>query len=102
MQKLKVLFATIAISFSALVPPSSHAQNTAEMTRGEVRKVDKDTGKVTIKHDEIKSLEMAPMTMVFTVKDRSLLDKAKAGDKVMFSVVREGGSLVVTHLQTVP
>ncbi len=54
------------------------------MTDGEVRKVDKDTGTITLKHGEIKNLRMSPMTMVFKVKDKAMLDKVKAGDKVKF------------------
>ena len=45
------------------------AASAAEMAAGEIRKVDKDAKKLTIKHGEIKSLDMPPMTMVFQVKD---------------------------------
>lgn len=41
-----------------------------EMTQGEVRKVDNEASKLTIKHGEIKKLDMPPMTMVFQVNDR--------------------------------
>lgn len=73
-----------------------------DMTDGEVRKVDKDAGKLTLKHSEIKSLEMPPMTMVFNVKDKAVLDKLKAGDKVRFKAVNEGGKYVVTEIRVVP
>lgn len=73
----------------------------ASMTDGEIRKVDKDAGKVTIKHGEIKNLDMPGMTMVFTAKDKSLLDKVQAGDKVKFAVINDGGKMVVTDIQTV-
>ncbi len=52
------------------------------MTDGEVRKVDNDTGTITLKHGEIKNLRMSPMTMVFQVKDKAMLDKVKTGDKI--------------------
>lgn len=71
------------------------------MTDGEIRKVDKEAGKVTIKHGEIKNLEMPGMTMVFTAKEKSLLDKVQAGDKVKFAVINDGGKMVVTDIQTV-
>jgi Cu(I)/Ag(I) efflux system periplasmic protein CusF len=74
---------------------------TASMTDGEIRKVDKEAGKVTIKHGEIKNLEMPGMTMVFTAKEKSLLDKVQAGDKVKFAVINDGGKMVVTDIQTV-
>lgn len=70
-----------------------------DMVQGEIRKIDKDAGKITIKHGEIKNLEMPPMTMVFTVKDKAFLDKVQTGDKVKFKVVREDGKMVVTDIQ---
>ena len=70
----------------------------AGMTNAEVRKVDKDAKKITLKHEEIKSLEMPGMTMVFQVKDAALLDKTKAGDKVRFKVIKDGNAYVVTEL----
>lgn len=69
------------------------------LTDGEVRKIDKEAGKITIKHGEIKHLEMPPMTMVFVAKDTSILDKVKAGDKVRFMTVHENGQMIVTDLQ---
>ena len=71
-----------------------------DLTDGEVRKVDRDAQKVTIKHGEIKSLDMPAMTMVFNVKDGGVLDKLKAGDKVRFKAVNEGGKYFVTEIQT--
>ena len=66
---------------------------------GEVRRVDKAAGKVTLRHGEIKQLEMPPMTMVFEVRDKSLLDNVKPGDKVNFKVINENGKLIVTELK---
>jgi Cu(I)/Ag(I) efflux system protein CusF len=73
----------------------------ADMAEGEVRKVDKDTSKVTLKHGEIKSLEMPAMTMVFVVKDKAMLDSVKAGDKVRFKAVNDAGKYTVTEMQVV-
>jgi len=70
-----------------------------EMADAEVRKVDKDAAKITLKHGEIKSLEMPPMTMVFNVKDKTMLDQLKAGDKVRFRAVNEAGKYTVTEIQ---
>ena len=71
------------------------------MTDGEVRKVDKDTGKVTLKHGAIRNLDMPPMTMVFVVKDKAMLDALKPGDKVRFKAVDAGGQLILTEIQAV-
>jgi len=70
-----------------------------DMADAEVRKVDKDAAKITLKHGEIKSLEMPPMTMVFNVKDKTMLDQLKAGDKVRFRAVNEAGKYTVTEIQ---
>ncbi len=70
--------------------------------QGEIRKVDRENRKITIKHGDIKSLDMPAMTMVFTVKDAALLDVAKAGDKVRFGVAREDGKFVVTAIEAAP
>jgi Cu(I)/Ag(I) efflux system protein CusF len=69
-----------------------------EMTDGEIRKIDKANKKLTIKHGEIKNLDMPGMTMVFQVKDPALLDTVKSGDKVKFRVEKEGGALVITDI----
>ena len=70
-----------------------------EMTEGEIRKVDKEFKKITIKHGEIKHLEMPAMTMVFQIKDPAVLDQIKAGDKVKFLVEKAGGAFVITEIQ---
>ena len=72
----------------------------ADMTDGEIRKVDKDAKKVTIKHGEIKNLDMPAMTMVFQVKDPAMLDKVQSGDKVKFKVIKSDSGFVVTELQS--
>jgi Cu(I)/Ag(I) efflux system periplasmic protein CusF len=71
----------------------------ASMTEGEVRKIDKEAKKITLKHGDIKNLEMPGMTMVFQVKDAALLDKVKAGDKVMFTAEKADGGIVVTAIE---
>ncbi|MBX9906113.1 MAG: copper-binding protein [Burkholderiales bacterium] len=71
----------------------------ASMTEGEVRKIDKETKKITLKHGNIKNLDMPGMTMVFQVKDIALLDKVKAGDKVMFTAEKANGAIVITAIE---
>ena len=72
-----------------------------DMTDGEVRKVDLEQGKVTLRHEEIKDLDMPRMTMVFVVKDKAQLAQLKPGDKVKFRAVNESGKFTVTDIQTV-
>ena len=70
-----------------------------DMSEAEVRKIDKDAKKITLKHGPIKNLEMPGMTMVFQVRDAALLDKLALlvpGDKIMFSAEQQQGAYVVT------
>lgn len=71
----------------------------ARLTDGEVRKVDKETGKVTIKHGPLENLGMPAMTMVFQVKDPGLLDQVKAGDKVRFRAEQINGAYTVMQIE---
>jgi Cu(I)/Ag(I) efflux system protein CusF len=118
---MKALLKTLLIATAAVasVPvlaqqkPDEHAGHHAaaqtgaakdaatDMTEGEVRRVDKEGAKITLKHGEIKNLDMPPMTMVFGVKDKAALDKLKAGDKVRFKAVNEAGKYTVTEIQVV-
>lgn len=85
---------------SAPAAPAAPAA-AAEMTTGEIRKIDKNAAKVTLKHGEIKNLDMPPMTMVFNVRDKAMLDLFKPGDKVMFRVVDDAGKYTVTDIEPV-
>lgn len=103
---------TIALSLCAASPafandaphtsaPDQAAETSAPVSEGEIRKVNKDAGKVTIKHGELKNLDMPPMTMVFRVKDSSMLDQVKAGDRIRFVANKINGAFTVTELEVV-
>ncbi|MFN7123777.1 MAG: copper-binding protein [Hydrogenophaga sp.] len=72
------------------------------MAEGEVRRVDTAGGKISLKHGEIKNLDMPPMTMVFQVSDPALLEKVKAGDKVRFTATKVNGAYTVTSIEAMP
>ena len=108
--KLRLFLSATALAITALAGNPVFAQMNMDhgkmgmaampgMTDGEVRKIDKDTGKITIKHGEIKHMEMPGMTMVFVVKDKALLDKTAIGAKIQFMVMSESGQMVVTDIQ---
>ena len=84
----------------ALLSLAAWAQ-TVELSEGEIRNLDQAAGKITLAHGEIKSIDMPPMTMVFTVKNPALFDALKKGDKVRFAVVREDGKFVLTEIEPV-
>lgn len=75
------------------------AQAASAMSRGEVKKVNKDAQKITIKHGPIDNLGMPPMTMVFRVKDPAMLDQVGRGDKVNFSADKINGAYTLTHIE---
>lgn len=70
-----------------------------EMSDGEVRKIDLETQKITLRHGEIKNLDMPGMTMVFRVADTALLATVKVGDKVKFNVEKRDGAMVITAME---
>ena len=76
----------------------NNAASVSAMSEGEIKNVDKDSGKLTIKHGELKNLGMPGMTMVFRVKDPAMLGQVKVGDKIHFVADKVGGALTVTSL----
>ncbi|WP_431511558.1 copper-binding protein [Variovorax sp. DAIF25] len=78
----------------------SDAAAASDLTEGEVRKVDKDNKKLTIKHGPLKNLDMPGMTMVFGVKDDAMLDKLETGAKVRFQAEKIDGKIVVTKIES--
>lgn len=95
------LLGVASLSFAQTTPPAPvGAQASAvPMVDGEVRKIDKDQAKITLKHGPISNLEMPGMTMVFRVKDPAMLDKVKEGDKVRFTANKVGGYITVTSIE---
>jgi len=73
--------------------------NASPFTDGEVKKVDKEGGKITIKHGPLTNLGMPGMTMMFPVADPTWLDRVKEGDKIKFRAENVGGALTVTKLE---
>lgn len=95
---------------SGLALAASDAQNTplsatatpavsTKLTSGEVRKIDTEQGKLTIKHEAIENLQMPGMTMVFKATDSAMLQKLQVGDKIQFAAEKANGAIVVTNIQ---
>lgn len=108
LKTLTTIVATMALSASL---PSSAAEDMSKMdmktpmpdtsaaTEGVVKKIDKDAGKITIKHGPISNLQMPGMTMVFHAVDPAMLDQVKEGDKVKFHVEKMNGALTITKME---
>lgn len=73
-------------------------QAPAALSEGEVRKVDKEAGKVTLRHGPLENLGMPGMTMVFRVKDPAWLDTFKKGDRIRFRAEKVEGVFTVTEV----
>ena len=86
----------LALSLSSLT--LSALAQALPLAEGEVRRVDKAGGKISLKHGEIKNLDMPPMSMVFEVKDPALLNKVKVGDKVVFTAAQINGTYTVMSI----
>ena len=89
--------AAMAASLAFAVP--SALANEPVWTKGEVTKVDKELGKVTVRHEEITNLEMPPMRMIFRVADPAMLDQLKKGQKAEFYFVDENGRMLIKQIK---
>lgn len=86
----------------AIATAASTAWAQAPQTEGEVRRIDKEQGKLTLRHGPIANLEMPAMTMVFKVADPKALDALKVGDKLRFRAEKIDGAYVVTAIEPAP
>ncbi|MBI5910075.1 MAG: copper-binding protein [Betaproteobacteria bacterium] len=108
---IALLFLGVGLAFQAGADDSHkhHASNEAKpaaaasaaLTDGEVRKMDKAAGKVTIKHGPMPKFDMPAMTMVYRVKDKAMLEQLKPGDKIKFDADGVGGEFTVLRLEKV-
>jgi len=89
----------IALLLTLLTASAVFAQAALPLAEAEVRKVDIDAKKITLKHGEIKNLEMPPMNMVFQVKDPALLSQVKVGDKIRFTADKINGAYTVLSIE---
>jgi len=94
------IFMTVILAAALTAPALATHHQQLPLADGEVRKVDKDAQKITIRHGPIPSLDMpTAMTMVYRVKDAAMLKQVKAGDKVRFQAERVDGAFTVTKIE---
>ena len=80
-------------------PGTAVSKQNEALSDGEVRKVDMNAKKITIKHGPLANLDMPAMTMVYRVTDPAMLQRVKPGDKVKFRAESLGGVLTVTKIE---
>ena len=90
---------TVVLSSLLITVGSSALADEPEWVAAEVRRIDLEAARVTLRHEEIKSLKMSGMTMGFAVRDVSMLEGFKEGDRVVFTVARDNGRLVITQIK---
>lgn len=92
----------IAAALALSAASASFAADTvAPLSEGEITKVDKQAGKLTIRHGELKNLGMPPMTMVFRAKTAAMIEQAAVGEKIKFVAEKVGGALTVVQMESV-
>ncbi len=89
----------IALATALVLSAGGSALAETVPANGEVKKINEAAGKITLKHEPIKNLDMESMTMVFRIKDPAMLKKVKVGDKVVFEAERVNGALTVTNIK---
>ncbi|MFW9616133.1 copper-binding protein [Aquabacterium sp.] len=71
----------------------------AQPVDGEVKKIDVDAGKITLRHGEIKNLDIPAMQMSFRVSNPAWLKTLQVGDKVTFQADKVNGQFTVTAIE---
>ncbi|MBI2732713.1 MAG: copper-binding protein [Aquabacterium sp.] len=71
----------------------------AQPVDGEVMRVDQEAGKITLKHGEIKNLDIPAMQMAFRVADPNWLKTLQVHDKVRFTADKVGGQFTITSIE---
>lgn len=77
------------VAFAALAQPVD----------GEVMRIDQEAGKITLKHGEIKNLDIPAMQMAFRVADPNWLKTLQLHDKVRFSADKVAGQFTITAIE---
>jgi Cu(I)/Ag(I) efflux system periplasmic protein CusF len=90
---------TLSYAASHAATASGTTASALPLVSAEVRKVDIENKKISLKHGEIKNLDMPGMSMVFQVKDAAMLANIKAGDKVMFTADKLDGAYTVMSIE---
>jgi Cu/Ag efflux protein CusF len=90
---------TLAKAMTSLVLAGVCSSAVAEWATGEIRRLDPENKRLTIKHGEIPSLDMPPMTMVFYVSDVALLNGLRVADQIEFRAAVDGKRNMVTAIR---
>lgn len=91
------------IATGAEAPPATDgaavSASVDTMAQGEVRKVDKEAQKLTLRHGAIANLGMPAMTMVFCIGDPTMLDHVQVSEKVRVHAEKVDGQFTATRIE---
>ena len=96
-RKLLCAIAAGAVLAGTTALPVQAAQKTASAS-GEVRRVDSNAGRVTIRHGAIAALELPAMTLVYQAEP-ALLVGISPGDKVSFTAMVEEQKYIIIEIR---
>jgi Cu(I)/Ag(I) efflux system protein CusF len=77
---------------------SANANASTQLVEGQVKKIDKAGGKVTVTHGPLTNLDMPAMTMVFRVKEAAWLNRLQPEQKIRFVADSINGVLTIVRL----
>lgn len=101
MKPIYSLLTALVLGVSTLLPFASVTADTElPLVKGEVKKVKPDSGKITIKHEEIPNLDMPGMTMVFRTEEDADISRFKKGDQVQFTVIEKDGKYFIVNIDS--
>jgi len=87
--------ATLALASNPLLS----AAEEPVWTKGEITAINVELGKVTVRHEEIKNLDMPPMRMIFGVTDPEIIANLKIGNKKEFYFVDQNGRMMIKQVK---
>ena len=93
-----MFYKSMMTAVAALTLSAGLAFAEGSYTKGTVKKVNADSGKVMIEHEDLVNLGMPGMTMVFRA-DKKIIARMKPGQDIEFIAGKENGKLVVVELK---
>lgn len=88
-----------AMLATTLISVAAHADGHLPEVEAEVRRIDQNAGKITLRHGNIPNLDMPPMTMVFQVEEKALLDGIAVGDQVVVTIEQVEGAYTLKSIR---
>ena len=78
---------------------AEHAAGAVHQAEGKVERIDAESGEVTLAHGPVATLNWPPMTMGFTVEDKTTLSKLKPGQRVRFEFKEGPAGYVIVRME---